>query len=111
MIEARRRLILFARYPIAGKVKTRLIPALGTEGAAALHRRLILRALRTAHEACRMAPAELEVHFDGGSEQAMRHWLGEGARFFPQRDGDLGARMAGAFEESFRVDSTATVII
>ncbi len=51
MSEVRRRLILFARYPIAGRVKTRLIPALGAEGATELHHRLGLRALRTAHKA------------------------------------------------------------
>ncbi len=111
MSEFRRRLILFARYPIAGKAKTRLIPALGPEGAAALHRRLVLRTLRTAREACRVLPADLEVHFDGDTEQAMSHWLGNDARFFPQCVGDLGERMASAFEESFRAGSAATVIV
>ncbi len=106
-----RKLVLFARYPVVGKTKTRLIPALGTEGAAALHRRLVLRALRTAQEACRATPAELEVHFEGGTEHAMSHWLGDDLRFVPQGSGDLGERMAGAFEESFRTGSTATVII
>jgi uncharacterized protein len=111
MSQARRRLILFARYPVAGRAKTRLIPALGAEGAAALHRRLVLRALRAAQAGCRAAPADLEVHFDGGTEQAMSHWLGDGARFLPQGAGDLGERMAGAFDESFRAGSTAIVII
>ena len=46
------RLILFARFPVTGKVKTRLGPALGLEGAAALHRRLVLRTLRTAMAVC-----------------------------------------------------------
>ena len=105
------KLILFARYPVPGRVKTRLIPALGAEGAAALHRRLVLRTLRTASKACRVLPAESEVRFDGGTEQAMSHWLGDSARFLPQGAGDLGERMAGAFEESFRSGSTATVII
>jgi len=54
---------------------------------------------------------DLEVHFDGDTERAMSHWLGDDARFFPQCVGDLGERMAGAFEESFRTGSTATVII
>ena len=67
MTDDRRRLVLFARYPVPGRVKTRLIPALGAEGAAALHRRLVLRTLRTASKACRAAPADLEVHFDGGT--------------------------------------------
>ncbi len=111
MNEFRRRLILFARRPVPGGAKTRLIPALGAEGAAALHRRLVLRAMRIARGACQAVPADLEVHFDGGSEQAMSHWLGDHARFRPQLAGDLGERMAGAFEESFRTGSTATVII
>ena len=67
MNEFRRRLILFARYPVPGRAKTRLIPALGAEGAAALHRRLVLRTLRTARKACRAVPADLEVRFDGGT--------------------------------------------
>jgi rSAM/selenodomain-associated transferase 2/rSAM/selenodomain-associated transferase 1 len=104
-----RRLILFTRYPVPGKAKTRLIPALGDVGAAALQRRLVLRTLRTAHKACRATSADLEVRFDGGTAQTMSHWLGDSARFLPQGAGDLGERMARAFEESSR--SPATVII
>jgi uncharacterized protein len=106
-----RRLILFARYPVPGRAKTRLIPALGAAGAAALHRRLVLRSLRTASQACQAVPADLEVRFDGGTEQAMSHWLGDSAHFVPQGTGDLGERMAGAFEQSFDTGSRATVII
>ncbi|HVH07789.1 MAG TPA: TIGR04282 family arsenosugar biosynthesis glycosyltransferase, partial [Myxococcota bacterium] len=64
---ADRRLILFARYPVAGRVKTRLVPALGAEGAAGLHRRLVLRTLRTAARFCAAEGIALEVRFDGGS--------------------------------------------
>jgi rSAM/selenodomain-associated transferase 2/rSAM/selenodomain-associated transferase 1 len=110
MSEHRRSLLLFTRYPIPGQVKTRLIPALGAEGATALHRRLALRALRAAHAARQALAVDLEVHFDGGTEQAMSHWLGN-APFVPQRAGDLGDRLSAAFEESFRNGSTATVII
>ena len=39
---------VFARAPVAGQVKTRLIPLLGADGAAALQRRLIERTLATA---------------------------------------------------------------
>ena len=111
MSEDRRRLILFTRYPLPGRAKTRLIPALGAEGAAALHRRLVLRTLRTAQKACRAGLADLEVRFDGGTQQSMSHWLGDSARFLPQGAGNLGERMARAFEESFRCGSPATVII
>lgn len=107
----RERLILFTRQPETGKVKTRLIPALGAEGAAALHRRLVLRTLRTARAACRASNAELEIRFDGDDENAMRHWLGDGLRHRSQGDGDLGVRMARAFDESFGEGISSAVII
>jgi uncharacterized protein len=111
MTGACKRLIPFTRYPETGRVKTRLIPALGAEGAAALHRRLVLRTLRTAYAACQAANAALEVRFDGGTEEAIRHWLGLGGSCRPQNGGDLGQRMASAFEDSFHEGSPATVII
>ena len=111
MADQRRRLILFARFPVAGKVKTRLIPALGAEGAAALHRRLVLRTLRTAHALCQSQNVELEIRFAGDDASPMRHWLGDRWLCRPQCEGDLGRRMAGAFADSFREGSPATVII
>jgi len=111
MTVVRPRLILFARFPVAGKVKTRLIPALGTEGAAALHRRLVLRTLRTARALCQSQNVELEIRFGGEDANEMQHWLGDGWLCRPQCDSDLGQRMAGAFEDSFREGSPATVII
>lgn len=107
----RHRLILFARYPVAGRVKTRLIPALGAEGAAALHRRLVLRTLRAAEEWRAAAGGEMEIRFDGGSEEAMRHWLGDGWCFRPQDGGDLGERMARAFADSFNEGCAGAVLI
>jgi rSAM/selenodomain-associated transferase 2/rSAM/selenodomain-associated transferase 1 len=111
MSGSRRRLILFARFPEPGRVKTRLIPLLGADGAAALHRRLVLRTLRTAFAASCAAEAELEIRFTGGDENAMHHWLGDGVICRAQSDGDLGRRMAGAIEVSFREGARATVII
>jgi uncharacterized protein len=111
MSGSRRRLILFARFPEPGCVKTRLIPALGAEGAAALYRRLVLRTLRTALAASRACDAELEVRFTGGDEKAIHHWLGDGVICRAQSDGDLGRRMAGAIEDSFREGARAAVIV
>jgi hypothetical protein len=107
----RRRLILLARYPEPGRVKTRLTLALGAEGAAALHRRLVLRTLRAASTACQSAGLELEVRFDGGSEDQMRHWLGIRGLCRAQGEGDLGQRMASAFADSFRDGAPSAVII
>ncbi|MBF8223120.1 TIGR04282 family arsenosugar biosynthesis glycosyltransferase [Halomonas sp. 328] len=91
---------LFAKAPLPGQAKTRLIPALGAEGAAALHRRLVWRALTQACEASAqlgLGPVRLWTALDH------RHpFFGECRRAFdielrPQPEGDLGARMAAAF--------------
>ncbi|MBI4323711.1 MAG: TIGR04283 family arsenosugar biosynthesis glycosyltransferase [Chloroflexi bacterium] len=92
-------------------MKTRLIPALGAEGAAALHRQLVLRTLRTAHALCQSQDAELEIRFAGDDASRMQQWLGDSWVCRPQCGGDLGRRMAGAFEDSFREGSPATIII
>src|SRR5215510_15892267 len=110
MIPCRRRLILFTRFPLAGRVKTRLIPALGSEGACALHRRLVLRTLRTADAACQTSGADLEIRYDDGDVEAFHHWLGQ--RWCrAQIQGDLGKRMADAFEQSFQEGAPESVLI
>ncbi len=54
--------IVFARVPLPGRTKTRLIPALGAAGAARLQARLTRRALDTARAA---RPARVELHGAG----------------------------------------------
>lgn len=81
---------LFARYPQAGKAKTRLIPELGAEGAAHLHRRLVEQTLAT----IRASGLPFAVHFTGAAQSAFVAWLGSDVRLVPQGEGDLGARLA-----------------
>ena len=80
---------LFAKYPRAGEVNTRLIPALGPERAAALHRRLTERTLETA----RASGLPVEVRFAGASREDFAAWLGD-LSLVKQGEGDLGARLA-----------------
>jgi len=87
---------VFAKAPIAGFAKTRLIPVLGARGAARLQRELICRALCTARSArlgavtlwC--APTSRHRFFRA---LGMRH----GVSTRCQVDGDLGLRMDAAF--------------
>ena len=85
------RLVLFARYPTPGRAKTRLIPALGADGAAALHRRLTERTWVTL--ASTGFPVELRS--TGAPIAAFRRWLGDVA-VVPQGRGHLGLRMRRA---------------
>jgi uncharacterized protein len=105
------RLILFTRYPETGKVKTRLIPALGPEGSCELHRRLTELAVKQIRELSSLRPLSIEVRFEGGTEDLMREWLGDGFDFFSQGQGDLGIRMARAFQEAFQSGFDSVVLI
>ena len=91
--------IVFAKAPRAGEVKTRLIPALGAEGAASLHRQLLHRTLVTATNAG-LGPVEL--HCAPGIEDAFLKDCARryGVALAPQNGRDLGARMCHAFEEA-----------
>ncbi|HJQ58631.1 MAG TPA: TIGR04282 family arsenosugar biosynthesis glycosyltransferase [Vineibacter sp.] len=88
---------VFARAPVAGQCKTRLIPALGAEGAAALHRRMIRRTI-----ACALAAATGPVSLwcaPDASHPALVAAGGDGrVELRTQADGDLGARMLAAFQ-------------
>lgn len=85
-------MLVFARAPVPGRCKTRLIPALGPAGAAALHRRLVRRTLTTALASG--FSVELWCAPDPGHAffQACRREFGCTLRRQPP--GDLGRRMA-----------------
>ncbi len=89
-------LILFTRLPLAGKAKTRLIPALGAEGAALLQQRMSEAAFATLGAGADRTGASLEVCFHGGDEKVMRQWLPGADRYTAQGDGDLGDKLTRA---------------
>jgi rSAM/selenodomain-associated transferase 1 len=89
---------VFARAPVAGAAKTRLIPRLGAEGAAELHAALVRKTLRTA-VASSLGTVTLwcAPDIDHAFFAAMRRAFGVDLR--SQTDGDLGERMLAAFRD------------
>jgi hypothetical protein len=87
------RVALFTRWPEAGKAKTRLIPALGPQGAADLHKRLTERSVATV----RAAGLGLEIRSTGADPARFRDWLGLES-VIDQGEGDLGERLARTAE-------------
>lgn len=85
------RLSVFARLPVPGKVKTRLVPALGEEGAARLYARLLAHTVAVARDSG--LPFELRV--TGGEVEAFHELFGKDVDVVSQGEGDLGERMAG----------------
>ncbi|MGM0689301.1 MAG: TIGR04282 family arsenosugar biosynthesis glycosyltransferase [Bacillota bacterium] len=101
------RLIIFTRYPEAGIVKTRLIPALGPEGAQLLHREMTEYTIRQA----RRVDCDLEVRYSGGSRELMAEWLGEGLSYRKQEGDTLGERMQDAAAKAFSAGSNKVAMI
>lgn len=93
------RILVFAKAPVAGQTKTRLIPALGAEGAAALHEKLVRHTLTTATHAS-LAPVELWYGGDPGHpffSNCQQHFA---LTLKPQHGADLGERMGNAFSDT-----------
>ena len=104
-------LIIFSRYPEPGKTKTRIIPALGAEGAANLQRRLSEHTLKQARELRQLREVEIAVYFAGGDVNLMGDWLGDDVDYYTQVEGDLGVKMRSAFSDRFKNNSKRVVII
>ena len=93
------RIAVFAKAPVPGEVKTRLVPVLGAEGAARLHASLARHTLAAARET---QPASLQLWC---APDVAHPFFGEcGFRYhcelMSQRGADLGERMANAFAAS-----------
>lgn len=104
-------LIVFTRYPQPGRAKTRLIPAVGAEGAAVLQRRMTRVTVGRAWSWCATTPsATLTIAYEGGDAALMREWLGP-LDFVTQGDGDLGPRLRRAALRAFGAGAGRVVII
>jgi len=93
-------LIVFAKAPIPGEVKTRLCPPLDPDEAASLHGTLVLDAVERAKG---LPGASLYV---AGAPDLTHPFFKVlegryGAKLLPQRGPDLGARMRWAMQDAF----------
>jgi len=102
-------LVVFAKAPQPGRVKTRLVPLLGEQGAARLHARMIEGTLRLAAQA---RFARVELHCAPHARHrifaalARRHSI----TLRTQGCGDLGARMLRACQRALRTAKTVVLI-
>jgi rSAM/selenodomain-associated transferase 1 len=102
-------LIIFARQPIPGKVKTRLIPCLSADGAAQLYLFMLTDVL---DKAASMLEVDKLLFYEGGRE-AKDYFRSHFAKFplYPQRGKDLGLRMKAAFDHAFDLGYRSVSII
>ncbi len=93
--------IIFAKAPVPGLAKTRLTPALGAAGAAALAERLLLQATAAA-VAAKLGPVELCVTPDTRHPVFQALVLQHGVSLTAQGEGDLGQRMHRALQRQLQ---------
>lgn len=102
-------ILVMARAPVAGKAKTRLIPALGEEGAATLHAYLVERLLDELSRAA-IAPLTLCCTPAADHQFFLRCAEKYGVALMPQRGSDLGERLHSALEISLQRHEVSLVL-
>lgn len=104
-------LILFAKAPVAGWAKTRLIPALGPDGAAALAEKMLQHTVAQALT-CGFSLVDLCVTPDTSHPSFERLVAQSGGilQLSEQGTGDLGQRMDGALTRALQQHANAILI-
>ena len=100
-------LIVFAKTPAAGEVKTRLCPPLTPEGAAALYEAM----LRDALAAYAALGVGVRLYLAPSVRPLPDGLVPDGVSVHAQSGPDLGARMLGAFLETFSAGAERAVVI
>lgn len=94
---------VFAKWPTPGRAKTRLIPALGRQGAARLHAALVEHTLAVVRD----SGLPFTLRTTGAPPEDFAAWLGLPDAAIDQGDGDLGARLARVPAPSLLIGSDA----
>jgi uncharacterized protein len=98
-------IMVFAKAPVPGKVKTRLQPVLTPEESAELHHSFVADVLEWLAGFSRVA--DVELHVDGITDA----WRDYPYRRVLQRDGDLGFRMLSAAEHAIEEGRKQVLIV
>lgn len=103
-----RTLLLFAKRPAPGRVKTRLAAAVGPEPACALYRAFLADELARLARFATRARVELRAEGPGAFDDPPPP---AAARVVEQGPGDLGARLARAFDAAFAAGDAPVVAL
>ncbi len=110
LIRPRRQLVVMARWPAAGRCKSRLAAGIGPGGAARIQRRLSEHTLAAARQ---LGGIELVLAVSGLGPRGARRWghsLGA-HRAVPQGIGGLGSRMARQLARAFGEGAQQVLLI
>ncbi|XP_050414096.1 uncharacterized protein LOC126828369 isoform X2 [Patella vulgata] len=109
--------IIMSRYPVANKTKTRLIPTLGSQGAAEIQHYMTEHMLTRMTKLCQgRTDISICVHYHGGEQCQVEYWLKRRCTSLPlswkkQSGGTLGDRIINAAEYNFGNGDECVVLI
>ena len=103
-------IIIFTRFPVPGKTKTRLIPSLGPKRAAELQRNMTEKVAKEALIAAKNLAAPVSIFYTNGTEDEMRAWLGD-FHYYPQVTGDIGVKMSQALRSTLKHDVSSAILV
>lgn len=102
-------IMLFARIPVPGKVKTRLIPALGAQGACRLYRAMLQSSIAQLQ---RVAADELQLWLAASGDDSDQGFVVPAALSLHRQYGDdLGLRMAHGFRHNFDLGCSGVIVV
>lgn len=103
-------LVLMARLPIPGQVKTRLAESIGAGQACAIYRACVEHAVEQIRQVPSPAQAVVAVADPGGLDQA-RRWLGPDLTLWQQQGDDLSARLQSVFDRAARERCAGAIVL
>ncbi len=104
-------IIIFTKFPVEGKVKTRLAKNMGNKFAVSFYRKCaehtfkeLVKVKETGSELFLFCSEENEI------EQVMK-WAGNNFNYYSQQGDDLGLKMYNAFDTMFKIGYKKVIII
>ena len=102
-------IVIMARAPEYGRVKSRLAAGIGKKAALAAYRQMLEKTLRTVTDS-KLAPAELHIDGDMAHPHVQELMVDTGAKLVAQQGSDLGERMYLALDRALINHNCALII-
>jgi hypothetical protein len=104
--------IVFAKAPEPGRVKTRLAAQVGGQAATQIYRRMAERLWAMLLKTRQVEGYRLALAFDPPKAgPGMRAWLPDGDAYLPQATGNLGDRIAAAVDQTLDRGAQAITVV
>jgi uncharacterized protein len=101
-------LLVFVKYPIEGKVKTRLASGIGSHWAKEVYS---IIASNIVNETLKIKNVNLFCFYSGEDEAKIKNWVGNDFIYYPQTGLGLGEKMENAFKKVFEMGNEKIIII